>query len=581
MSGATAQPSSGRPAEPDFMVGDCLVQPAMGRITRGERVFRLEPKVLEVLLCLAKYPGELLTKDDIIRVVWADTFVTEHVLTHAIWQLRRALGGSGDSRQYIETFPKRGYRLVAPVHLAPVRIRSLAVLPLANLARDPEQDYFVDGMTDALINELARISALQVISRTSVMRYKDSCPPLPQVAAELHVDGVVEGSVLRERNRVRISVQLIHAATDHHLWAKTYECGVRGVLTLQASLARAIAAEIRVKLTPQERSRLAMPRPVNPAAHEAYLKGYYCWNRASEDSVQQSLAYFEEALAIDPDYAAAYTGLADVYCTITSPILGSIAPADGVAKIRPAVSRALKLNKSLPEAHQARGWLKHYYEWDWAGAEAAYARALELNPGFAMAHAGRGILFGCLERHEEAVASLRRACELDPLSLMFNTLYGFTLLLAGRPAEALDQVKKTLPLEPNFWFAYEVSAMALSATREYDQAIATAKAAVRLLGEGGTYPRGILGHIYGLAGRASDARRILDELDALSRLRYVSPALRAYVYHGLGERDPAFAQLQEGYRLRDTAMIWMKVMWKTWSDDERYQDLVRRMNFPR
>ncbi len=558
----------------DFRLAEWLVQPSAGMISRAGNSHHLEPKTMGVLACLATHGGAVVSKDELLRSVWSDAFVTEHVLTHVIWQLRQVLGDG-----LIKTIPRRGYRLDAVVEPVFPPISSLVVLPLANLSGDPDHEYLADGITEMLTTDLAQIHALRVISRTSAMQYKCAAKSSREIAAELNVEAIVEGTVLLVGDRVRITAQLIHAATDRHLWAGLYDGDVHDVLALQDQVARAVVAEIQVTLTPHERARLTRNRRVDPAAHEAYLKGRYCWNRASEDSVRRSVAYFEEAIARDPDYALPYTGLADVYATITSPIMAAIPPADGVARIRPAVLHALRLDEMLAEAHQVIGWLKLYYEWDWTGAEAAIQRAIELNPNYSHPYADLGILYGCLERHPQAISCLRRACELDPLSLLWNTLHGWSLILAGQPTEAVQQLRKTLLLDPGFWFTQEVLGLALLQLGEYPAAIDACKTAVQLSG-GLPFPKGILGHAYGVAGRIADAQSAFQELQQLSVTRYVAPVLLAYILKGTGDNSAACAYLEEGLRIRDTAMIWMKVMWKDWSGDTRYQRLLARMQFP-
>ncbi len=584
MDASIADPVLGRSVKADFLVGDCLVQPSLGQITRGEVKVRLEPKVVEVLLCLARRPSALVSKDEIIRTVWADTFVTEHVLTHAIWQLRRALGESGDSGPCIETFPKRGYRLVAPVRAAPVRIRSLAVLPLLNLAGDVSQDYLADGITEMLITELAQISAVRVISRTSSMLYKSSRKSLAEIASELNVDGIVEGTVMRVGDRVRITAQLIQGATDRHLWANSYEGELRDLLRLQSEVARAIAGEIQVTLRPHESTRLGRPRSVDSQAYEAYLKGRYCHNRASEEGLRSAIAYMQEAMAKDPEYALAYAGLADSVALLASPVAEAIAPAEANAIMRPAVLRALELDPHLPEAHHLLGWMKTYYEWDWEGARLALDRALELNPNYALAYAGLATLGEALGEFDGAIQNWRRASELDPLSLLFNTLRGWVHVLAGMPAKAVEQLQKVLTLEPNFWFAHEVLALALVSLGSYDRAITEAEASVRLSGNS-VFPKGALGHVYGAAGRRTEALQILNELRALSAHRYVSPNLHAYVYAGLGELDCSLEWMEKAYAVHDPSLIWLKSFPRLWkqplAEQAGYRELLHRMNFPR
>lgn len=571
------------PAMTDFYLGEWLVQPQLDRLTRHGVVQHLEPKVMQVLTALAERHGEVVGKNDLLREVWAGTFVTEHVLTHAIWQLRRIFQTDGATTGCIETVPKRGYRLVAPVRPALGHIRAVAVLPLLNLSGDPEQEYLADGITEALTTDLAEMGALKVISRTSAMQYKGSRKPLPQIAAELKVSGVVEGSVIRAGDRVRVAVQLIDAASDHHLWARSYEGGLDDVLGLEAEIARGMSEHIPVPLSAHQRSRLTRPRTAHPAAQDAYLKGRYCYERLSEDGLRMSIAYMQQAIALDPGFPLAHVGLANAYSLLASPIAGAIAPAEANRIMGPAVRKALELDPELAEAHFLLGWMKVYYEWDWAGAEAAHARALALNPNYALAYAGVGTVCDALGRAEEAESAWRRACDLDPLSLMCRTLLGWSRVLDGHAGHAVDQLEETIALEPNFWFAQEVLGLALLQMGRMEEAVAAGERAVRLAGD--VFPRGVLGHIYGRAGRVLEAGVILNGLERAAAERYVSPCLRAFVLAALADTSRTWEMLEQAYALRDPALIWLKAFPALWGlplhDDPRYFRLLERLKLAR
>jgi len=461
------------------------------------------------------------------------------------------------------------------------RIKAIAVLPLANLSRDPEQEYFVDGMTEALITDLAQIGALRVISRTSAMRYKGSDKPLPEIARELNVDGLVEGSVLRAGDRVRITAQLIHAATDQHLWAKSYERDLRDVLALQGEVARAIAEEVQIKLTPQQRARLARPLAVNPAAHEAYLKGRYCWARATEQSIRKSMEYFEEAIASDPNYGRAYAGLADAYNMLANPTLEAVPPGEIIPMARRATTKALQLDDTLGEAHLSLGRIKFYYDWDWAGAEKAFQRAIELSPNHPYAHYLYALVLNSLGRHDEAIREARCAQESDPVALLVNAGVGIVHCWARQFQAAEEQFRKTLELDPDFAFTHWVlGGLCLVPMGRYDEGIAELQKGIALA-ESVALPRGLLGYAYAKAGRKDEALRLLEELEELSKQRYVTPLAKAYTYIALGD-ERTFQALEEAYRQRCPSLVWARVT--TYLDevrsDPRFQDLLRRMNFP-
>jgi eukaryotic-like serine/threonine-protein kinase len=484
---------------------------------------------------------------------------------------RLRVGKASQSRER----PAREPRAVAS------RIKAIAVLPLANLSRDPEQDYFVDGMTEEIITDLAQIGALRVISRTSAMRYKGSDKPLPEIARELNVDALVEGSVMRAGDRVRITAQLIHAATDQHLWAKSYERDVSDVLALQSEVARAIAEEVQAKLTPQERARLTRARRVNPEAHEAYLKGRYYWARTTEESVRKSIEYFGEAIAKDARYAPAYAGLADAYNQLCNPILEIVPQGAVIPKVQAAATKAIELDDTLAEAHISLGRIKFYYDWDWAGAEKSFRRAIELSPNYPYAHHVYALLLSALGRHTEAIHEATRALESDPVALLVNGVAGLIYCFARQFGTAEEQLRKTLQLDSNFMFAHWIlGGLCLVPMGRYDEAIVELQQAIALSGNV-AHPRGLLGYAFAKVGRRDDALRVLEELEELSRERYVAPVSRAFTYSGLGD-ERMWQALEEAYQQRSSSLVWARVFphWDEVRAQPRFQDLLRRMNFP-
>jgi serine/threonine protein kinase/lipoprotein NlpI len=461
------------------------------------------------------------------------------------------------------------------------RIKAIAVLPLANLSHNPEQEYFVDGMTEALITDLAQIGALRVISRTSAMRYKGSDKPLLEIAHELNVDGFVEGSVMRAGDRVRITAQLIHAATDQHIWAKSYDRDLSDVLALQSEVARAIADEVQAKLTPQERARLARSRPVNPAAHEAYLKGRYYWARATEEAVKTSIEYFGEAVAKDPGYALAYAGLSDAYNQLCNPILEIVPQGEIIPRAKAAATKALELDDTVAEAHISLGRIKFYFDWDWVGAEKSFRRAIELSPNYAYAHYVYALLLSALGRHTEAIQEATRALESDPVALLVNGVAGLIYCFARQFEAAEEQLHKTLQLDSNFMFAHWIlGGLCLLPMGRYDEAIVELQKAIAM-SENVAHPRGLLGYAYAKVGRRDDALRVLEELEELSKRRYVAPVSRAFVYSGLGD-ERVFQELEDAYQQQSSSLVWGRVFphWDTLRAQPRFQDLLRRMNFP-
>ena len=461
------------------------------------------------------------------------------------------------------------------------RIKAIAVLPLVNLSRDPEQEYFADGMTEALITDLAQIGALRVISRTSAMRYKGTGRPLPEIARELNVDALVEGSVLRAGERVRITAQLIHAATDQHLWARSYERDLRDALALQAEVARAIAEEVQIKLTPQERVKLARPRPVNPAAHEAYLKARYYLAKSSEQALKKSIAYFEQAIECDPSYALPYTGLVDAYNVLTGGFLELVPQRTIIPKVRAMAAKALELDDTLAEAHVSIGRTKFYFDWDWAGAEKSFQRAIELNPNLCDAHRMYALLLTSQQRQEEAIHEAQRSLILDPVSLLAHVAAGLVYCNARQFEDAERQLRKALELDPNYMFAHELLGVdCLAPTARYDEAVVELEKAVALA-KNVAITKGGLGYVYAKSGRRAEALRVLEELDELSKNTYVTPIAAAGIYAGLRD-DRVFEALEEAYQQRCPQIVWARVApyWDEVRSHPRFQDLLRRMNFP-
>jgi TolB-like protein/Tfp pilus assembly protein PilF len=462
----------------------------------------------------------------------------------------------------------------------PREIRSIAVLPLENLSGDPEQEYFADGMTEALITELAQISALKVISRTSTMQYKGARKPLPQIAKELNVDAIVEGSVQRSGGKVGINVQLIYAPTDRHLWAKPYARDLRDVLTLQQEVARAIADEIRVRLTPQERTRLASARVVNREAYEAYLRGRYHATQLTQDGLEKSIELFQKAIEADPNYALAHAALSRSYAELGG-VLGFLSPSDYYPKAKASAVKALELDNSLSEAHQSLAEVRLNYEWNWAGGENEIRRALELNPSSADAHTHYGTYLEALGRFEEAAVERRRAQELDPLSPFRMADAGYPLYYAGRYDEAVEQYRKALELDPNFFWAHLWLGQAYVQKGMHDEAIAAVKKALDL-SPGNTRVLATLGQVYGVSGKRPEALKVLSELQKRAQQGYVSPYFVAVVQAGLGKKDEALASLEKAYGERHPYLILLKVepVFAGLHGDARFQDLLRRVGLP-
>jgi len=566
-----------------------------GEVRKAGLKIRLQEQPLQVLAMLLEHAGEMVTRAELQKKLWSDhTYVDfDHGVNTAINKIRQALGDSAENPRFIETVARRGYRFIAPVEgsaafqAAPgdarrtpaLQVQSIAVLPLKNLSRDSEQEYFADGMTEALITNLGKIGALRVISRTSVMRYKGTKKPLPEIARELNVDAIVEGTVQRSGDRVRVTANLLHAPTDRHLWAEIYERDLRDVLALQSDVAQAIANEIKIKLTPQEQTRLARARPVSPEAHDAYLKGRYYWDLRTEDSLKKSLEYFQEAIEKDPGHALAYAGSADSYLVLA--VYGVMAPREGMPSAKAAAFKALEMDETLAEAHTALGAARWGYDWDWVGAEKELKRALELNPGYAIARKWYAEYLSRMGRHDEAIAEIRRAQELDPLSLSVNATGAVVLGFARRYNEMITECHRTLELNAEFYVAHLYLGVAYAQQKLYEQAISECQKGVALE-EGNTACFGYLGHVYAAAGKRAEALKIIFQLTELSKQRYVSSWSISYIHAALGDSDQACAWLEKAYEERSLVLANLKVDpgFDPLRTDPRFQALVRRMKFP-
>lgn len=446
-------------------------------------------------------------------------------------------------------------------------IRSLAVLPLENLSGDA-QDYFADGMTDELITDLAQIGALRVISRTSVMPYKGARKPLPVIARELNVDAVVEGTVLRSGNQVRITAQLIQASADKHLWAESYQGDVRDTLSLQKQVAGAIADQIRIQLTPHERDVLKNRTAVDPEAYEDYLKGrFFLSKRNSGDKAQR---YFQQAIEKDPNYAPPYTGLADIYQLSDNPRLA-----------RESVQRALELDGQLAEAHNSLAQVLFRFDRDWLGAEREFKRALELDSNYAPAHHWYSMYLAFMGRKQQALAEARKAYELDPLSPVVGANVAKVLQENGQDDEAIDQAKKTLELEPNSAVTHAVLGIVYEDKKMYAEAIKEYNTALQLGGSPGEM-RGRLGYVYATTGDVGNAERMIRELKQLWPLQVRAAFDLAVVYSGLRQKDQALYWLQKASEkdVGDLVEVGQSPYFVAMRGDKRFEEFVRQAGGP-
>ena len=604
----------------------------------GRRLI-LQEQPFQILAALLERPGHLVHRDELRQRLWsADTFVDfERGLNKAVNRLREVLDDSADQPRFIETLPRRGYRFIATIepsiHSVPSEmetfgverpikkghptwsrgaklsamvlaalivillvwtlgrrnnpsgntgssgaIRSVAVLPLENLSSDPNQEYFADGMTDELITNLGQISALRTISRTSVVQYKGVHKPLPQIARELKVDAVIEGTVLRFGDRVRITAQLIEVASDRHLWAHAYEGDLSDILTLQNQVATDIANQIRIKLTPQERAVLKSTRIVTPAASEAYFKGRYYWDSRSAEGITKAIEYFGEAIRDDPNFALPYAGLAQVYASL--PDYVAVSPRQCYGKAKVAAANALELDDTLAEAHTALGGITLTNDYDWVASEREFRRAIDLNPGYADAYHWHAINLMFMSRWDEAIAEIEHARQLDPMSIIINANIGFVYYHARRFDDAIAAEHRALELDPNNSVAYEYMGLAYLGKKMYKEATTNLRRAVDL--SGASESAAELSFAYAADGNSAEARKILVSLKDRSRHEYVPSFSLAVAYAGLGDKERALTYLQKAYEERCDLVPTIKVgpLFESLHSDRRFQILLERIGFP-
>jgi TolB-like protein/Tfp pilus assembly protein PilF len=571
-----------------YFFDDVVVEGGNFRIIKCDEVRTIEPRAFDLLLYLIEHRGRVVEKGELFDQVWKRSFVTDSALTQEIKQIRQAIGDDAGAPRYIETVPKRGYRFIAEVGetgrkteaaagLDAQVFDSLVVLPFANLNADPELEYFVEGITDLLITDLGRIRSLKVISRTSAMQYKSARKPLPQIAGELKVKAAVEGAVMRVGERVRVTVQLIEAATDRHVWAECYERNLRGILSLQNELVETIAAKIRVELTPEEEARLASHPQVDHEAYEAYLKGNYFLLRFIPGGPQKAIEYFQQAIEKEPGYAAAYAALADAYGHLG--FWGVVPPREIAPKIKATILNALEMDDTLPEAHNVLGKHLFYYDLDRSAAEREFHRAVELNPNNIDARTHYALCLAAMGRLEEAMADIRRTHELDPLSIPVSAITGWHLFALRRWDEAVAELQKTLEMEPNFalsrwllWRIYRKLGM-------YDEAL-NEFTSLKLIYDSEVIEAAKEG--YAKSGYAGAMRMAADRMADQSKDRYLPPMHIAMLYAHAGENDLALEWLERAYEARDPKLISVAVEpdWDNLHSSPRFQQLLRRFGPP-
>jgi TolB-like protein/DNA-binding winged helix-turn-helix (wHTH) protein len=609
-------------------------------LTKLGRLLPLQEQPFQLLAMLLEKPGALVTREELRARLWPQTVVDfDHGLNKAISKIRDALGDSAENPRFIQTVARRGYRFLAdvtvagsgPEETAPLKmisadsqsrddtgtssrlrqiavwtvagltlvllsvaflvwirstpssslpaIRSLAVLPLENLSGDASQDYFADGMTDELITHLAQIGDLRVISRSSVMTYKGLRKPLAEIARELDVQAIVEGSILRSDKRVRITAQLIRVPADEHIWAHSYEGDISDTLVLQSQVAQAIADLIRVTVNSQRHVALETSKAVNIEAYDSYLKGRYYWNKRTGEGLKEAIQYFNRSISIDPNNAEAYSGLADAYALAGDWEYGILPPTEAFPLAKTAANEALALNGRLSEAHTSLAFVLDLYYWDWDTAEKEYRLAINLNPNYAMAHHWYAWHLLVLGQNAEGMLEMKKAESLDPLSLIIRSDVANALTASHRFEESIQQSKKTLALDPNFAIGHFHLAEALVQQHQYDAAIAEFQRAIELSGHLAAFDAN-LAHAYAVSGRKAEALKIAKDMEIRSDLNQSANALIALIYVGLGDLDQAMIWLNKAYDARFNPSILIRPAFDPLRSDARFRELWHRIGLP-
>jgi TolB-like protein/DNA-binding winged helix-turn-helix (wHTH) protein/Tfp pilus assembly protein PilF len=604
-------------------------------LRRGDEEIPLTRKAVETLLVLVENAGHVMGKEALLDRVWPGTFVNESTLAQNILTLRKALGKQASGEDYIGTVPKRGYRFEAPVtenglvdtaarpvglapgppgssqaapfsrhavlyalvavtvvivisglylvrarlipaagNIAPTKIHSIAVLSLTNLSGDPSQDYLADGITEAITTDLAKFHSLRVVSRTSAMQYNGRKKPLPEIARELHVDAIVEGGMMRSGAHVRVTAQLTRAANDEQIWAESYEREVRDLLALQNDVARDIAEHVQAQITTQDRERLSTTRPLDPRAHEEYLKGRFFWNKRTENGYLDAIDHFLRAIQIDPQYSEPYAGLADAYALLGSLGGASIPRREAMNNARSIARKALELDPTIAEAHTSLAFVLMHYDWDFTAAEQEYLRAIDLNPNYATAHQWYAANLAATGRTDAALAELRHAQELDPLSLIISADIGEHLGWARRYEDAAAQLLSTLRMDPNFLLAHLDLASVFIYQQKYAEAVDQARKALELA-PSSLWAECVLGAAYAGDGQRDKAQKVMERIQRSPHSK--EAALHsAIIATGLGDKDAAFHWLQVARDQRSGSLIMMKITpyWDPLRSDPRFASLV-------
>lgn len=561
------------------------------RLTRGGDPIRLERRPMDLLILLVERRGQLVPRADIIERLWgAGVFVdAETGLNTAIRKVRQALGDTPDAPTFIETVPARGYRFIAEVVAtgaepaappAATAALTLAVLPFENLTALAEHEYLADAFTEEATIALGQIDPehLSVIGRTSAMAYKRAARSLAEIGRELHATHLVEGSIRADDRRWRITATLIRVADQVQIWSASFDSEPSSMLEFQRELSTAIAEQVRLRLSPDRLTALERRRSKNPDAYDLYLRGRYCWNQFTPATNRRAVEYYARATEHDPDYALAWSGLADAFSG--SPINADAPTFDVSPRARDAAARAIASDPDLAESQASLALVKYWLDWDWPAAEVALRRAIALDPSYAFAHRMLGIVLGSAGRHAEARIAIRRARELDPLQAMNHALSAHVALLARDHSTGLQLARQAIAIGPQFWIGHYQLAWAYERLGEPELALGALKDA-EASSAGNSKMISLRGYILATQQRTAEAAEVLNTLKAISRERYVPPYAIALIHAGLGQQDRALEWLNRAYKVRDVHLVWLPMdsKWDPLRDSQDFVALIERCGF--
>jgi DNA-binding winged helix-turn-helix (wHTH) protein/tetratricopeptide (TPR) repeat protein len=554
-------------------------------LRRGEPV-PLTPKVFDTLLHLVQHHGKVIAKDDLMHAVWPDTAVEENNLNQNISTLRRVFGENRGENRYIATVPGKGYHFIPAVEVfagpapsATGRV-TVGVLPFRNLGADPDREYLADGLTEEVIATLGQIDAsrLSVIGRTTMMAYKRANKTLAEIGRELGAAYLIESSMRSEGGHLRITSNLIRVPDQVQIWSMSYDSEPSSMLQFQREISVAIGEQVRLRLSPERLSALGRRQTRNPEAYDLYLRGRYFWNQLSRVTTRRATEFFARATTLDPQYALAWSGLADAYTA--SPINGDAPPLAVWPLAREAAAHAINARPDLAESQTSSGFVKFWFDWDWPAGEAAFRRAIDLDPHYPLAHRLMGIVLAHMRRHEEAAAAVRRARELDPLLAGHHALSSQIAFMARDYATALQFAKQSITIDPEFWIGYMQLGQAYEQLGEPHLALDALNDAARLSG-GNSKALSLRGYIFARTARTQSAHEVLDMLDAVAREHYVPRYASALIYLGLGQLDQAIDCLARAFEMRDVHLAFLPtdVKWDPLRQDPRFIALLKQCGF--